>query len=200
MSRELVFTWRGESAVFDHQRVERRQLYGSKRRIAIDAAGNPCTRASMTLDGTTVLRPGMTAQGWYTEDGEQVESGEVVTVGADGSPLPVHPSTVGVEQPLEGPVAPTAVLDLAVDSVLVLTPRSIPEGLRLALEQGSVFRFAYCYRPDPAPSIAYLVGNQSGIFALIGSSVQVQWMSRDLALHEAATGAADDDDVDFEMV
>lgn len=154
----------------------------------------------MTLDGTTVLRPGMTAQGWYTEDGEQVESAEVVAVGADGSPLPAHPSTIGVEQPLEGPVSPTAVLDLAVDSVLMLTPRSIPDGLRLALEQGSVFRFAYCYRPDPAPSTAFLVGNPSGFFALIGRPVQVQWMSRDLALHEAPTGAADDEDLDFEMV
>lgn len=200
MSRELIFTWLGESAVFDHQRIERRQLYGSKRRTAIDAAGNPCTRASMTLDGTTVLRPGMTAQGWYTEYGEQVESAEVVAVGPDGSPLPAHPSTIGVEQSLEGPVSPTAVLDLAVESVLMLTPRSIPEGLRLALEQGSAFRFAYCYRPDPAPSTAFLVGNQSGFFALIGSPMQVQWMSRDLALPEAPAGAADDDDVDFEMV
>lgn len=200
MSREFIVSWRGESAVFDHQRIERRQLYGSKRRIAVDAAGNPCTKASMTLDGTTVLRPGMTAQGWYTSDGEQVESAEVVAVGEDGNPLPAHPSTIGVEQPLEGPVSPTAVLDLAVDSVLVLTPRSIPDGLRLALEQGSVFRFAYCYRPDPAPSTAFLVGNQAGLFALIGSPVQVQWMSRDSALHEAPAGAADDDDVDFEMV
>jgi hypothetical protein len=30
--------------------------------------------------------------------------------------------------------------------------------------------------------------------------MQVQWMSRDLALPEAPAGAADDDDVDFEMV
>lgn len=200
MSRELLFAWRGESASFDHHRIERRQLYGSKRRIAIDAAGNPCTRASMTLDGTTVLRPGMTAQGWFTEDGEQVESSEVAAVGADGSPLAAHPSTIGVEQVLEGPVATMQVLDLAVESVLMLTPRNLPDGLRFALEQGDVFRFTYCYRPDPAPSTAFLIGNQQGFFALIGRPAQAPWMTREQACEEAPAGAVDDGDVDFEMV
>lgn len=200
MSRELLFAWGGEAVAFDHQRIERRQLYGSKRRVAIDAAGNPCTRASMTLDGVTVLRPGMTAQGWFTEEGEQVESSEVVAVGADGSPLALHPSTVGVEQQLEGPVYAIDVLDLAVDAVLLLTPKGLPENLRAALDQGQVFRFTYCYRPDPMPSIGFLMSNQQGIFALIGSTMQVPWMTREHAVDEAAANAEDDGEVDFDML
>jgi hypothetical protein len=200
MARELLFAWRGESAAFDHQRIERRQLYGSKRRIAIDAAGNPCTRASMTLDGTTILRPGMTAQGWFTEDGEQVESAEVQAVGTDGTPLAAHPSTIGVEQPLDGPVTAVQVLDLAVEAVLMLTPRHLPEGLRSALERGDVFRFTYCYRPDPAPATAFLIGNQQGFFALIGRPSQIPWMTREQACEDAPVGASDDGDLDFEMV
>lgn len=200
MSRELLFAWRGDSVAFDHQRIERRQLYGAKRRIAIDAAGNPCTRVSMTMDGVTVLRPGMTAQGWFTEEGEQVESSEVVAVGTDGDPLALHPSTVGVEQQLEGPVKAIDVLDLAVEAVLLLTPRNLPEDLRAALDQGQVFRFTYCYRPDPMPSTGFLMSNQQGIFALIGRTTQLPWMTREQAGDESAANAEDDGDVDFDMV
>jgi len=200
MARELLFAWRGESVAFEHQRIERRQLYGSKRRVAVDAAGNPCTRASMTLDGTLVMRPGMTAQGWFTDEGEHVESSEVVAVGSDGGPLALHPSTIGVEQVLEGPVKATEVLDLAVEAVLMLTPRSLPDSLRLALDQGQVFRFTYCYRPDPMPSTSFLMANQQGIFAIIGRTTQMPWLTREQACDEAAGSAEEDGDVDFDMV
>ena len=199
MSRELILAWNGELATFDHRKVDRKQLYGARRRIAVDEQGNPCTRAAMTLDGTTVLRPGMTAQGWFTADGEQVESAEVVAVDAAGQPLPLRPSTLGVEQPLEGPVDPREVLDHAIDSLLVLTPRSLPDGVRAALEAGKVFRFTYCYRAEPAPPTAFLIGNTEGFFALVGRPTETQWMSRERSAADA-NGASDDDDLDFEMV
>lgn len=199
MSRELKVEWNGEIASFDHQRIERQQLYGAKRRLAVDADGNPCTRASMTLDGATVLRPGMTAQGWFTDEGEQVESSEVAAVDPAGKPIPAHPSTIGVAQPLHGPVAPTEVLDLAVQAVLALEPQSLPAKLKEELEAGKAYRFTYCYRPDPTPSTAYLVANAEGIFALVGMPTQCQWMSREQPAQEPV-GATDDDDLDFDMV
>ncbi len=199
MSRELILTWNGESAKFDYRKIDRRLLYGAKRRIAVDAHGHPCTRAAMTPDGSTVLRPGMTAQGWFTAEGEQVESAEVVTVDAAGHPLPLHPPTVGVEQPLEGPVDARLVLDHAIEAVMALTPQSLPEGLRAALEAGQVFRFTYCYRAEPAPPTAFLVGNAEGIFALVGQRTNTQWMSRDTTAADVAS-SADEDDLDFDMV
>ena len=199
MSRELIFSWNGQCAIFDFRRIERRQLYGSKRRIAVDERGTPCTRASMTLDGNTVLRPGMTAQGWFTDEGEQVETSDLIAVGTDGQPLPMHPSTLGVAQPLTETVEPSAVLDLAVEAVLALAPQSLPDGLRKALQDGKVFRFTYCYRPEAVPPTAFLMGNAEGFFALVGRPTACQWMSREQAAHDV-DGGTDDDDLDFEMV
>ena len=153
----------------------------------------------MTLDGTTVLRPGMTAQGWFTDEGEQVETSDVIAVGTDGQALPMHPSTLGVEQALTETAEPSAVLDLAVEAVLALTPQSLPDGMRKALQDGKVFRFTYCYRPEAVPPTAFLIGNAEGFFALVGRPTACQWMSREQAAHDV-DGGTDDDDLDFEMV
>jgi hypothetical protein len=198
MSRELIFEWRGESASFGFARIERSQLYGSRKRLAVDASGAACTRASMTLDGTTVLRPGMTAQGWFTDEGEQVESAEVIAVRPDGRPLETHPSTLGVAQPLAGPIDPREVLDLAVEAVLVLSPQSLPSSLKSELDAGRCFRFTYCYRAEPDPPTAFLVANAEGVFAVVGRPTECQWMTREQTAPDSQ--ADEQDDLDFEMV
>jgi hypothetical protein len=198
MARGLVLEWNGEVASFDLQRVERSHLYGSKRRIAVDEGGAPCGRASMTLDGSVVIRPGMTAQGWFTEDGEQVESAEVVAISPEGAPLAVHPSTMGVQQSLVGPVDPREVLDLTTDAVFVLRAEAIPPKLKSALASGDVFRFTYCYRPDPSPQVGYLVANAEGIFAIVGRVYACPWMTREQAASELDSHG--DEELDFEMV
>lgn len=198
MARGLVLEWNGEVASFDLRRIERSQLYGAKRHIAVDEGGAPCARAAMTLDGSVVIRPGMTAQGWFTEDGEHVESAEVSAIGPDGAPLPLHPSTIGVQQSLMGPVDPREVLDLTTDAVFALSAEVVPVKLKAALIGGDVFRFTYCYRPDPAPQVGYLMANAEGIFAIVGRQTACPWMTRDQAVPEL--DSSEDDELDFEMV
>jgi len=50
------------------------------------------------------------------------------------------------------------------------------------------------------PSTGFLMSNQQGIFALIGRTTQLPWMTREQAGDEAAANAEDDGDVDFDMV
>lgn len=198
VSRELLLDWCGESASFRPARIERADLYGARRRMAVDASGAACTRAAMTLDGQNVLRPGMTAQGWFTDDDQNVEASEIVEVGVDGSPLPLTPSTLGVAQSLIGPVDPRDILDITVESVLALSPLSLPESLKAELDAGRAFRFAYCYRAEPEPPTAFILANAEGIFAIIGRRTETAWMTKEQAATDHS--GTDDDDLDFEMV
>ena len=89
-------------------------------------------------------------------------------------------------------------LKSTLEAVLALAPQSLPDGLRKALQDGKVFRFTYCYRPEAVPPTAFLMGNAEGFFALVGRPTECQWMSREQAAQDVDGGT--EDDLDFEMV
>jgi hypothetical protein len=55
MAKPLIIEENGQSTFFDVSLLERRKLYGSRKRVALDAQGRVCSRASLTGDGALVL-------------------------------------------------------------------------------------------------------------------------------------------------
>jgi hypothetical protein len=189
----------GAEAVFTFKPVDRAALYGKRRRIALDESGQPCSRASLLDDGSMLLRSGMTAQGCFLPDGTWVPQGDLEAIDADGSPAERVPSTLGETQPLL-PATPEDVLDLHVQTVYVLEPESIPDVLAQALGAGSLFAFAFNYRPDYRPETGILLANDGGYWALTGNGTMAEW--QELTTVTAVTEASEDvgdDDLDFEM-
>ncbi|HJN74100.1 MAG TPA: hypothetical protein QGF58_09235 [Myxococcota bacterium] len=72
MARQIAVTLDGVTTCFDFKKVDRSKLYGRRVRVPLDGDGEPCTRASLTADGSTLIRVGMTAQGYFDEDGTWV--------------------------------------------------------------------------------------------------------------------------------
>ena len=187
----------GAISSFALEKLERSKLYGSRRRIAVDAHGNQSTRGSLTDDGQVLIRSGMIAQGYFDAEGRQVEASELTAIDEQGRELPIVPSSLGVAQFLRGPVSPKELLDLAVTTVYRLLPEELDEELAQALKRGECYCAPFNYRPDHRSEAAYLIQNESGIFALIGLTAAPQWMEQDTA--PAADDAGDDGDLDFEM-
>lgn len=199
MAKPVVVSWQGEVSSFQISKLERQKLYGVRRRVPVDAQGEACSRASLTDDGAVLLVSGMTAQGWFRSDGTQVESAAIGARSADGTPLELIPTTLGDEQPLEGPVPATEVLDLAVSSVYRLEPESIAEDLTQSLAAGEVWRFRFNYRPDYRAETAYLLGNGDGFFALIGVPAPPLYLALN-APPPPEDEEEDAGDLDFEML
>jgi hypothetical protein len=109
------------------------------------------------------------------------------------------PSTLGVAQPLEGPIPPEDVLDLAVRTVYVLAPEQIDPALAAQLQAGAAFRFAFNYRADYQAETAVLVANDAGVFALVGRPTPPPWASIDLPAPASFDTTEDQDELDFEM-
>lgn len=198
MPKGLVVTFNGAESSFALEKLERAKLYGSRRRIAVDADGSTCTRAALTDDGQILLRSGMTAQGYFASDGRQVESSALGAIDQDGKPLTLIPSTLGVAQPLEGPIDPKDVLDLAITSVYRLSPDALDKALEKELTAGKIFRAPFNYRPDFYGETAYLLQNDAGCFALVGAAAAPAWLTLD-APPPAEDEASDDGELDFEM-
>jgi hypothetical protein len=194
-----VLTLDGKTSSFQIEKVERAKLYGFRRRLVVDDTGRTCSRASLTDDGQVLLRAGMTAQGWFDTDGRQVEQKAIGAEDADGRLLELVPSTLGVEQALQGPVDAREVLDLSLTAVYRITADALDESLAQSLAEGQFWRFPFNYRPDYRSEIGYIVQNPEGIFAIIGTPAPAQYLEP-----HAPPPPADDDedegDLDFEMM
>ena len=198
MAKPIVVNWKGVQSSFGLEKLDRSKLYGKRQRQVLDPDGQRCERAELTRDGSLLVRSGMTAQAYFDEDGRWIPNRELVGLDAAGTPVDLAPSTLGVEQALEGPVSPDEVLDLSTRSVYVLTPEELDPALQERLLAGEVFRFPFNYRSDYNTETAYLVGNKSGFFALVGNPAPGEWCELQSVAAETYDDAADDE-LDFEM-
>ena len=198
MAKPIVLSWQGGTSSFDHRKLTRERLYGKRTRVTLDPEGKPCARAELTVDGDLLVRSGMTAQAYFDEAGNQFAIGDLKAFDPDGNELERIPSTLGAEQALHGPVDPSEVLDIRLFSVFALTELELDAQLAEALQAGKVFRFDFKYRADFAPDTAFLVGNEHGVFALIGRPAPAPWMELEQAVVDDFDDD-DDDDLDFDM-
>ena len=55
MAKPIVVSHQGVVSSFQLSKLERQKLYGAKRRIPVDGAGEPCSRAALTDDGAVLI-------------------------------------------------------------------------------------------------------------------------------------------------
>jgi hypothetical protein len=101
MAKPIVVSWSGTESSFDHTKVDRKRLYGERRRIPLDKDEQQCSRAALTTDGQYLLRAGMTGQGYFDEAGRWIPKSELVGLDKEGSPVELVPATLGVAQSVE---------------------------------------------------------------------------------------------------
>lgn len=201
MAKPIVVSHGGALSQLDFAKVDRSKLYGRRRRVALDPDGAPCTRASLTDDGSTLLRAGMTAQGYFDDTGTWLPNKELVGLDDEGEPLEKVPSTLGEAQPLTE-AKPEELLDLRVHAVYALTPTELEEALAASLADGAVYRFAFNYRADYREESAFLIANDEGaLFAIVGQPATPVWAEAEAILAPSYDDddADLDDELDFEM-
>ena len=199
MAKAIIVTHAGEESRFDFTKLERAKVYGARRRVALDAAGEACKRASLTQDGRFLLQSGMTAQGYVTPAGRWVPNAELVGLDAYGKPLEKQASTLGVAQALED-VPARDLFDLRVTATYALTVQHLEPKLKAALDAGAIFRFAFNYRGDYRAETAYLVQNDVGCFAVVGTPALPQWIEPAAAPPPIPPAEETEaDEIDFEM-
>lgn len=199
MARVISVSLDGVESSFGFKAVDRSALYGKRRRVALDRSGEPCSRASLLQDGSMLLRSGMTGQGYFLSDGTFLKQSDLEGFDAGGRPLEKVASTLGVPQPLEGPLDPSAVLNLRVETVYALDADTVSDDLLARLDAGGVYRFSFNFRDDYRAETAILLANDSGVFALIGIPVAYEWSELRAVAELPAVDDDSDDDLDFEM-
>lgn len=200
MAKSIIVERNGAQSSFAFKKVDRSKLYGRRRRIHLDPEGRSCARASLTDDGSLILRQGMTAQGYFDETGHWVPQKALVGLDSDGQALEQAPSTLGTSVTLEGPIAARDFLSVRVYSVYALEAEALDAALSESLKNGEIYRLPFNYRPGWEEGSAWLLASTDGeLFALVGRHVEHDWC----APHELPQIDDDEDDfeddLDFEM-
>jgi len=199
MAKPIVVSLAGKDYSFSPTKVDRAKIYGFKKRAAIDAQGRFCTRASLTSDGAHLVLAGMSAQGYFRQDGHLVSRQEMVGIAPDGKVVESIPSTLGVSQSLEGPVDGSEILGLDVESLYFLDPIETASDLHGKLQAGEIYKFPINYTAGLEMETGYLLSNDEGCFAIVGKPAQLQWIES-ATLFETLELVEDADDLDFESM
>ena len=197
MAKPIVVSLKCVESSFDLSKVERKRLYGERRRLPLDADGEICVKSSLTTDGLYLLQSGMTAQGYFDETGRWLQKSQLVGVATNGQVLEIQGSTLGVCQALLS-IDPSVILAHAIDAVYALDPIAVDAGLQSSLDAGAVYSFGFNYSADYHQETAFLIKNGEGVFCLVGVPVTSDWSE------PGKVTVADDegdstDDLDFEM-
>ena len=199
MAKTINLTYGAETAIFAYKPIDRAVLYGKRRRVAIDLNGKECAKASLLSDGSLLIRSGMTAQGYFTEDETWVPQSELEAINLDGTKPELFPATVG-ENVVAEKVSAVEALSLRFDTTYSLEPEELPGGLKKELDSGSLFKFPFNPRADYQVETGILVSNENGYFALIGQEVEYQYSALSSVVSVVDEAASDSsDDLDFEM-
>jgi hypothetical protein len=201
MGRSIAVRLGGESSQFAFSRLDRDRLYGRKVRQVVDGEGRQCTPAWLSADGAALVPAGGLAMLYVDQGFGTVERSILKAVDEAGAEVALQPSTLGVEQELEGPVPAARVLDHAIHTVYVITAESMGPTLAAALAAGQIFCAPFNFRDDYKRQTLFLLGNESGIFGLVGSPTNFAMVKREAAPVAAASGADElADDLDFSMM
>ncbi len=200
MAKPVVISRDGKEYSFDSVRVDRAKLYGVRKRVPVDVNGNPCVRASLTLDGSHLLLSGMTAQGYFNVAGRAISRQDMVGLDSQGNTVELIPSTLGISQVLEGPVSPSDVLDLDVESIFCLDPLEANSDLLAQLKLGVVYKFLFNYIAGLEIETAYLVANDDAIFAIVGKAASGEWIDEAAVYVPLDGDDIDAGDLDFEAL
>ena len=198
MAKPLIITKNKKDSIFQIKKIERKKLYGYRKRLAIDENNEECKRASLTEDGQILIKSGMTSQGWYIDGGKQIESNEIGAIDENNNELSLIPSTLGINQNLEGPISPTELLDLSVTTVYSILPDEISKDLENSLDKAEIWKCNFNFRADYRMETCFILKNDTGYFAIVGIPNHIIMLSPNALPPEDEDGD-EDDELDFEM-
>ena len=198
MAKPIIVTMNNKESIFQIKKIERKKLYGYKKRLAIDENNEECNRASLTEDGKILITSGMTSQGWFIDGGKQIESNEIGAIDEFDNALNLIPSTLGIKQVLEGPTNQKELLDLSVTTVYSIFPDEISKDLESSLDKGEIWKCNFNFRADYRMETCFILKNDNGYFAIVGIPNHVILLSPN-ALPPENEEYDEDDELDFEM-
>lgn len=202
MARPLVLSLDGQEFSVSIRKIDRDMLYGSMEIEAFDEKGNPAQLLVLAADGKTLLDKGGTALATLDEKGNSIERNTLKTVDLEGKEIATIESSFSHPNKITTAKVDDYLAQL-VKSVYILDP--FEDGnidyLLDHLSSGLIYRFPFSYRGGTEYDNAFVVGNGSDAFMIIGKQANFQFSKLNQAarLDDAEEEVISGDEIDFDL-
>ena len=197
MAREIILNLGNEQSIFEFDKIDRKDLYGYKKRFYFDQNNDVCKKGLLDLENGSLLKSGYLSSCYVNDEKNLINKDELSAENINDEKIETKPSTLGTAQQLNDASAKD-VLNTKIQSVYFLSPKEIGKELEKNISEGKIFHFSFNYFKDFHLEDAYLIKNEFGIFALIGDHTEASWSeSKKIMITEINEV---EDDLDFEMM
>ncbi len=175
----LTFSYKGKESVADMGKVDRSKLYGYSKTEVIGEDDKPCSLATLSNDGKTIIPSGGTALAYFSPDGMWRDKADLKPVNIDGDEI--TPVTSTLKAPVE--LSDTATVEefLSHNIRLIYQLKADENGFNTALtkelDKGTIFKFGFSYRGGLTADAAFLLKGQDGTFwMLVGKPTTLEFI------------------------
>jgi hypothetical protein len=199
MARELILNLKKKQSTFGISKIDRKKLYGFKKRLFLDEKGKECSKANLEEETGIVFVTSDISSSYLDYKGNFVEKKELEAINDEGKKVKKEDSTLGKEVDLTTTSVEDA-LNLKVNSVYHLKPKDFDKDLKSQLDKGEVFSFPFNYYADFKLEDGILFKGEKDYFALIGRKTNCNWVGEHSEDLPEEVEEFEDNDLDFEMM
>jgi len=199
MARELILNLNKNKSTFGISKIDRKKLYGFKKRLFLDEKGKECSKANLEEETGIVFVSSDISSSYIDHKGNFVEKKELEAINDDGKKVKKEDSTLGKEVDLTTTSIEEA-LNLKVNSVYHLEPKDFDKDLKSKLDKGDIFSFPFNYYADFKLEDGILLKGKKDYFALIGRKTTCNWVGEHSEDLPEEIEEFEDNDLDFEMM
>ena len=199
MARELILNHNKNKSTFGISKIDRKKLYGFKKRLFLDEKGKECSKANLEEETGIVFVSSDICSSYLDHKGNFVEKKELEAINNEGKKVKKEESTLGKEVVLTSTSIEEA-LNLKVNSAYHLEPKDFDKNLKSKLDEGEVFSFPFNYYADFKLEDGVLLKGEKDYFALIGRKTNCNWVGEHSEDLPEEVEEFEDNDLDFEMM
>jgi hypothetical protein len=188
MPRPLVLSLDGREFDVRILKLDREKLYGKVEIEAFDEKGNPAQLLVLAPDGKTLIDKGGTALSTVDENGDSISRADLIAVDEEGQKIETVPSSFNQVNVLKKANVEDYLSQL-VKSVYWLDPveKEDKKYLQDHVSAGLIYNFDFSYRGGTEYDNAYVLGNKSDAFMIVGKAAELEFVKLNQAVDLDAT-------------
>ena len=199
MAREILLNLNKKKSIFEISKIDRKKLYGFKKRLFLDEKGEECSKANLEEETGIVFVNSDISSCYLDHKGNYIEKSNLEAINDNGKNVKKEDSTIGKEVNVNSITTEDA-LNLKVNSVYHLEPKEFDEDLKSKLDKGDLFSFPFNYYADFKLEDGIILKSEKEYFALIGRKTSCHWVGENSDDLPEDVEEFEDNDLDFEMI
>ena len=199
MAREILLNLNKKKSSFAISKIDRKKLYGFKKRLFLDDKGEECSKANLEEETGIVFVNSDISSCYLDHKGNYIEKSDLEAINENGKKVKKEDSTIGKEVNLNSITTDDA-LNLKVNSVYHLEPKEFDKNLKSKLDKGEIFSFPFNYYADFKLEDGIILKSEKEYFALVGRKTSCHWVGENSDDLPEDVEEFEDNDLDFEMM